>query len=83
MMSDGHRHASHPRILLRLKRAEGHLRSVIGMIEEKRSCLDLASNSTPLKPRPAPPSGSSFTTTSRIAFRLPTMMPRLPRRFRS
>jgi DNA-binding FrmR family transcriptional regulator len=41
-MGDDHRHASHPAILLRLKRAEGHLHSVIGMIEDKRSCLDLA-----------------------------------------
>ena len=41
-MSDGHKHASHPRILVRLRRAEGHLRSVIGMIEAKRNCLDLA-----------------------------------------
>jgi DNA-binding FrmR family transcriptional regulator len=36
------RHASHPAILLRLKRAEGHLRSVIGMIEGGRPCVVLA-----------------------------------------
>jgi DNA-binding FrmR family transcriptional regulator len=36
------KHASHPEITKRLKRAEGHLRSVITMIEEGRSCLDLA-----------------------------------------
>lgn len=35
-------HASHPDIVKRLKRAEGHLRSVIGMIEEERPCLDIA-----------------------------------------
>ncbi|RSB43118.1 metal-sensing transcriptional repressor [Brevundimonas sp. 357] len=35
-------HASHPDIIKRLKRAEGHLRTVIGMIEAERSCLDLA-----------------------------------------
>jgi DNA-binding FrmR family transcriptional regulator len=36
------KHASHPEITKRLKRAEGHLRSVIVMIEEGRPCLDLA-----------------------------------------
>jgi len=35
-------HASHPDIVKRLKRAEGHLRSVIGMIEAGRPCVDLA-----------------------------------------
>ena len=36
------KHATHPAIVKRLKRAEGHLRSVIGMFEEGRGCLDLA-----------------------------------------
>src|SRR5262249_41997981 len=35
-------HQSHPDIVKRLRRAEGHLRSVIAMIEEGRPCLDLA-----------------------------------------
>ncbi len=35
-------HASHPDIIKRLKRAEGHLRSVIAMIEAGRPCVDLA-----------------------------------------
>lgn len=35
-------HRTHPDIIPRLKRAEGHLRSVIAMIEEGRPCLDLA-----------------------------------------
>lgn len=35
-------HPSHPDILKRLKRAEGHLRSVIVMIESERPCLDVA-----------------------------------------
>ena len=35
-------HASHPAISARLKRAEGHLRSVIEMIEQARPCLELA-----------------------------------------
>ena len=36
------KHASHPEIIKRLKRAHGHLASVITMIEEGRPCLDLA-----------------------------------------
>jgi uncharacterized protein len=36
------KHTSHPDIIVRLKRAEGHLRSIIAMIEAERSCLDLA-----------------------------------------
>ncbi|MDZ4054917.1 MAG: metal-sensing transcriptional repressor [Phenylobacterium sp.] len=35
-------HESHPQIVNRLKRAEGHLRKTIGMLEAGRSCLDLA-----------------------------------------
>ena len=35
-------HPSHPDIIKRLKRAEGHLHSIIGMIEAGRPCLDLA-----------------------------------------
>jgi DNA-binding FrmR family transcriptional regulator len=37
-----HIHETHPEIVKRLKRAEGHLRSVIEMIEAGRPCLDLA-----------------------------------------
>jgi hypothetical protein NreA len=40
-MTAGH-HPSHPEIVKRLRRAEGHLRSVIGMIEAERPCLDIA-----------------------------------------
>ena len=35
-------HTTHPDIIPRLKRAEGHLRSVITMIEAGRPCADLA-----------------------------------------
>ena len=35
-------HQSHPDIANRLRRAEGHLRAIITMIEEQRPCLDLA-----------------------------------------
>lgn len=35
-------HTSHPDIIKRLKRADGHLKSIIAMLEEGRSCLDIA-----------------------------------------
>lgn len=35
-------HQSHPDIIKRLKRASGHLTSVIAMIENGRPCVDLA-----------------------------------------
>jgi uncharacterized protein len=36
------RHATHSDVAKRLKRAEGHLRSVIAMIEDARPCVDIA-----------------------------------------
>ena len=42
MNTEAHIHESHPAIVKRLKRAEGHIRRVISMFEEGRSCLDLA-----------------------------------------
>lgn len=41
-MTDEHRHASHPAVIARLKRANGHLRSVIEMIEAGRPCTEIA-----------------------------------------
>jgi uncharacterized protein len=35
-------HISHPDIIKRLKRAEGHLKSIIRMLEEQRNCLEIA-----------------------------------------
>ncbi|MAC79691.1 MAG: nickel resistance protein [Rhodobacteraceae bacterium] len=35
-------HDSHPKIVKRLKRTEGHLRKVIDMIETGRPCVDIA-----------------------------------------
>lgn len=35
-------HTSHPEIIKRLKRAEGHLKSIVTMLEEERGCLDIA-----------------------------------------
>ena len=34
-------HETHPAIVKRLRRAEGHLRSIVDMIESGRSCLDI------------------------------------------
>lgn len=41
-MAKPHIHESHPETVKRLKRAEGHLRSVVEMIEAGRSCVDIA-----------------------------------------
>lgn len=41
-MTTDHTHATHPKIVTRLKRAEGHLRAVTAMIEEGKPCLDIA-----------------------------------------
>lgn len=35
-------HSSHPEIVARLKRANGHLAAVLTMFEQGRSCVDLA-----------------------------------------
>jgi DNA-binding FrmR family transcriptional regulator len=35
-------HTSHPDIIKRLKRAEGHLKGIITMLETERSCLEIA-----------------------------------------
>ena len=42
MATDSKLHKTHPDIVKRLKRAEGHLRSIIAMLEEGRPCLDIA-----------------------------------------
>jgi uncharacterized protein len=36
------KHQSHPAIGTRLKRAEGHLRSVIAMLADEKPCLEIA-----------------------------------------
>jgi DNA-binding FrmR family transcriptional regulator len=41
-MAKPHVHESHPDIVKRLKRADGHIRRVIAMFDEGRSCLELA-----------------------------------------
>lgn len=35
-------HSSHPEIMKRLKRADGHLQTIIKMLEEERGCLEIA-----------------------------------------
>jgi len=37
-----HVHATHPALIARLKRADGHLRAVIEMIEAGKPCLEIA-----------------------------------------
>ena len=41
-MTDSQPHTTHIDIVARLRRAEGHLRAIIEMIEAGRSCLDIA-----------------------------------------
>lgn len=41
-MTEATVHQSHPSIIKRLKRAEGHLRTTVGMMENHRSCLEVA-----------------------------------------
>lgn len=41
-MKDNHRHETHPAIVNRLKRAQGHLLKVIAMIEAGEPCLRVA-----------------------------------------
>lgn len=41
-MDNGHRHTSHPAVIARLKRANGHLAKVIRMIEAGEPCLAIA-----------------------------------------
>ena len=35
-------HTSHPDIIKRLRKAEGHLRGIVAMVEEGRGCLEVA-----------------------------------------
>ncbi|KNX40142.1 Copper-sensing transcriptional repressor CsoR [Roseovarius tolerans] len=41
-MTKPHVHATHPALVARLKRADGHLRAVIEMIEVGKPCLEIA-----------------------------------------
>ena len=40
-MQETQAHISHPKVINRLKRAGGHLRNVIAMLEDGRPCLDI------------------------------------------
>lgn len=35
-------HVTHPEVIKRLKRAHGHLNSILTMLEEDRGCLEIA-----------------------------------------
>jgi DNA-binding FrmR family transcriptional regulator len=41
-MSKSAAHESHPEVVKRLRRAEGHLRKIVAMIADGRACLDIA-----------------------------------------
>lgn len=41
-MTKPHVHATHPALVARLKRADGHLRAVIDMIEAGKPCIEIA-----------------------------------------
>lgn len=41
-MTDTATHTTHPTVIKRLRRAQGHLKKIITMIEEARPCLDIA-----------------------------------------
>jgi hypothetical protein NreA len=41
-MKEPHIHASHPAVITRLKKANGHLSSTIEMLVAGRTCLDVA-----------------------------------------
>jgi len=45
-------HQSHPEMVRRLRRAEGHLRGIIDMIETQRPCLDVAQQLQAAERRP-------------------------------
>lgn len=42
MASSKHIHTTHPDIVKRLKRAQGHLKATIDMLSDGRSCVDVA-----------------------------------------
>lgn len=42
MTGKKHLHETHPQIVKRLKRADGHLRGIIEMVEAGRPCIDVA-----------------------------------------
>lgn len=42
MTEEAHVHQTHPAIAKRLKRAHGHLKGIIEMLEAGRPCLDIA-----------------------------------------
>ncbi|KZL09459.1 Copper-sensing transcriptional repressor CsoR [Pseudovibrio axinellae] len=41
-MTQTHKHTSHQGVVNRLKRANGHLKSIIDMIEDGRPCTEIA-----------------------------------------
>ena len=48
-MMKPHRHATHPGLIERLKRADGHLRHVVGLIEDGRRRAKIAVRLQPVE----------------------------------
>ena len=73
-MQPQHLHSSHPKVINRLKRADGHLQNVITMLIDGRSCLDVvqqlqAVESCPRRSKSDPPCRSNIDpgmVTSRV-----------------
>jgi len=62
---------SHPEIIKRLKRAEGHLKSIITMLEEGRGCLDSLSSTRRCKRPSSTPKRRWCMTTPTTALNTP------------
>jgi hypothetical protein len=60
-------HETPPDIVKRLRRAEGHPRSIVDMIESGRSCLEIAQQLHASKRRSPRRSAPSFSITSTTA----------------
>ena len=71
--SHEHVHQSHEAIIKRLKRAEGHLRSIVTMIESGRTCVDIAQQLHAVE-KAVLPSARSSRTTSTIAWKIPLVL---------
>ena len=61
-------HQSHPETVKRLNRVQGHLRSVVNMIEEGRPCIDIAQQLHAIEKAVAQAKKTWYTTTSTTAW---------------
>jgi hypothetical protein len=63
-------HGTHSEVVNRLKRSEGHIGTIIEMIEAKRDASMLRSSSTQSRRQSKTPRKSTSTITSTIALRI-------------